>query len=305
MIDIPLDVLTKGFKIPLNKGGRDHQVLGQRAQIWQSFANTANQHIDAPQIDLAAAFRPIAQTLAHALLDALLQGGKEQMRMADQPFSGDAAGLLIMFEPAAQLAGGQRRDRQGLHQLIGMLTVGARQRRYHSACGPTRQPPLAHRGKSGVRQSRKQLQPSADPAHIAPATASDLVLRQSQALHQFADQQCLFDRRERTALSARYDPENGRGQVARPPLNTRGVATEPAQRGNAPIAVNQHQTLVALQNFDWRVNHRNAGDKLATALNGTGDPLDRTRLGDAGADKAQIQAMQVEIQALRVHGSNA
>jgi len=101
MIDIPLDVLTKGFKIPLNAGCGGHQLLGQRTEIWQSFANAADQHIDAPQIDLTATFRPVSQTLAHALLDALLQGGKEQMRMADQPFSGGAAGLLIMLEPAA------------------------------------------------------------------------------------------------------------------------------------------------------------------------------------------------------------
>jgi hypothetical protein len=187
-MDIPLDVLTKGFKIPLYEGYRGHQLLGQRTQIWQSFANAADQHIDTPQIDLAATFRPIAQTLAHALLDALLQGGKEQMWMADQPFSGDAAGLLIMLYPAAQLAGGVRRDRPGLHQFIGMLTVGARPRRYHPACGPARQPPLADRGNSRVWQSREQLQPSADPAHIPPAAAGDLVLRHSQALHQLADQ---------------------------------------------------------------------------------------------------------------------
>jgi hypothetical protein len=31
------------------------------------------------------------------------------------------------------------------------------------------------------------LQSSADPADIAPAAAGDLVLRQPQALHQFAD----------------------------------------------------------------------------------------------------------------------
>jgi len=64
MIDIPLDVLTKSFKILLNEGYGGHQLLGQRTQIWQSFANAADQHIDAPQIDLTAAFRPIAQTLA-------------------------------------------------------------------------------------------------------------------------------------------------------------------------------------------------------------------------------------------------
>jgi hypothetical protein len=41
------------------------------------------QHIDASQVRLAAAFRTIAQALARALLDALLQGSHEQMRMLD------------------------------------------------------------------------------------------------------------------------------------------------------------------------------------------------------------------------------
>src|SRR6516162_6714577 len=111
VIGISLDVSTKAFKILVNERYGRHQLLGRRTQIRQSFAHTADQHIDASQIDLAAAFRAIAQTLAHALLDALLQGCLEQMRMVDQAFSSNTAGLLVMLEPAAQLAGGQWRDR--------------------------------------------------------------------------------------------------------------------------------------------------------------------------------------------------
>src|SRR6516162_114424 len=100
LIGIPLDVPTKCFETRLNERYRSHQVLGQRTQIRQSLAHAADQHIDASQIDLAAAFRAIAQTLAHALLDALLQGCKEQPRMVDQPFSSHTASLLIMLKPA-------------------------------------------------------------------------------------------------------------------------------------------------------------------------------------------------------------
>ena len=71
-----------------------------------------------------------------------------------------------------------------------------------------------------------------------------------------------------------------------PTLDTRGVATQPAQRGDAPIAVNQNQTLAALQNFDRRIGYRNTRDNLAAALDRTGDPLDRARLSHAGAGKA-------------------
>jgi hypothetical protein len=99
--------------------------------------------------------------------------------------------------------------------------------------------------------------------------------------------------------------EHSRGEITRPTLDARGVATQPAQRGDAPIAVNQNQTLAALQNFDRRIGHCNTRDNLAAALDRTGDPLDRARLNHAGAGKAQIQAVKVEIQALSVHAPKA
>jgi hypothetical protein len=131
------------------------------------------------------------------------------------------------------------------------------------------------------------------------------MLREPQALNQFADQQRLFDRRKATALSARHHTEHARGQITRPTLDAHGVATDPAQRGDAPIAVNQNQTLATLHNFDWRIGHCNTGDNLAAALDRTRDPLDRARLSHAGAGEAQIQAVEVEIQALSVHGPKA
>ena len=89
---ISLDVLTKGFKLRLNAGYGSRQLRRQRTQTRQSLAHAADQHIDASQFQLAAAFRTIAQALADALLAAFLKGGKEQMRMIDQTFAGEAAG---------------------------------------------------------------------------------------------------------------------------------------------------------------------------------------------------------------------
>jgi hypothetical protein len=76
---------------------------------------------------------------------------------------------------------------------------------------------------------------------------------------------------------------------------------EPAQRGDAPIAVDQNQTLPALQNLDRRIGHRNARDNLAAALDRARNPLDRQRFRHTRTGKAQIQAVQIEIQAMRVH----
>jgi hypothetical protein len=222
--------------------------------------------------------------------------------MVDQTFAGAAADLLVMVEPLAQLARGQWRGGQGLHQSLSVLAVGARQRGHHPARGPARQPALDHRNKNRVRKSRKQLQSPADPADIAPAAAGDRVLRQPQPLDQFPNQQRFFDRRPWAALTARQHAEHRGGQIARPVFDSGGVAAEPAQRGDAPIAVNQNQTLPALQNFDRRIGHRNARDNLATALDRARKPLDRERFRHTRTGKAQIQAVQIEIQALRVHG---
>jgi hypothetical protein len=97
-------------------------------------------------------------------------------------------------------------------------------------------------------------------------------------------------------LSARHHTEHARGQITRPTLDAHGVATEPAQRSDAPIAVNQNQTLATLQNFDWRIGHRNTGDNLAAALDRTGDPLDRARLSHAGAgDDGALQTGPIRL----------
>ncbi len=127
------------------------------------------------------------------------------------------------------------------------------------------------------------------------------MLRQPQAVHELAHQQRLLDRREGAHVGARQHAEQALGQVTRPTLHPRGVAAEPAQGGNAPIAIDQHQTFGAVTGLGRGIGHRNARDDLAAALDRTGELLHRARLHQAGAGKAQIQAMQVEIQPRRVH----
>jgi hypothetical protein len=126
------------------------------------------------------------------------------------------------------------------------------------------------------------------------------MLRQRKAVNQLAHQQRLLDRREGPALAARQHAKQGLGQAARPALDPHGVAAEPAQRRDTPIAVDQDQAVTAT-GLRRGIGHRNARHKLATALDRAGDPLYRTRLDQAGARKAQLQAMQIKIQALGVH----
>jgi hypothetical protein len=227
------------------------------------------------------------------------------MRMLDQTFAGETASLLVVVKPCAQRARVQRCVGQRLHQSLGVLAVGARQRGHHPVRGPARQSALDHRNKNRVRKSRKQLRSSADPADIAPAASGDRVLRQPQALHQFTNQLRFFDRRPLAALRPRQDAEHRLGQIARPAFDPRRVAAEPAQRGDAPIAVDQNQRLPALQNLDRRIGHRNARDNLAAALDRARNPLDRQRFRYTRTGKAQIQAVQIEIQPLRVHGRHS
>ena len=129
------------------------------------------------------------------------------------------------------------------------------------------------------------------------------MLRQPQALHELAQQQRLFDRREKPALVAGQQAEEGFGQITRPTLDPRRVAAEPAQGGDAAIAIDQNQTSAALPGVDRRIGHRNARHDLAAALDRTRNPLHRAWLHQAGAGKAQLQAMQIKIQARCIHAA--
>ena len=138
--------------------------------------------------------------------------------MAHHALADAARGLLIVFEPALQLPGRQRRRGQRRQQARGMLGVGARQRRHDPVGHPARQCAAAHRRQRRIRQTRQQVQAPADPAHIPAAPLCHRVLRQPQPLHQFAQQQGLLDDREPTVLIARQQrpaaPRSGRTPIA-------------------------------------------------------------------------------------------
>src|SRR5215831_9529239 len=93
---------------------------------------------------LAFAFRALAQELAARLFGAFLLRLDNQQRMVNQALAHGVARALVMLEPAAQPARGQRRLLEGLQKAFRMFGIGARQRRDHTPRRPARQPPRAH-----------------------------------------------------------------------------------------------------------------------------------------------------------------
>jgi hypothetical protein len=67
------------------------------------------------------------------------------------------------------------------------------------------------------------------------------------------------------------------------------------------VAIDQHQALTALTHLGRRGSHHNARYDLAAALDRTRELLDHPRLHQASAGKAQLQAMQVEVEPRRAH----
>ena len=132
---------------------------------------------------------------------------------------------------------GQGAPDQRIEQLHSMLGVGARQRGQHPRGRPGGDRSLAHGRQQCIRQRAHQSQPSADPTDIATRAPSDLALGQPLAVNQFAQQQRFFQGRKRPRVGTREDPQQGLGQIARPGFHTCGVAPEPAQGQDAPIAV--------------------------------------------------------------------
>ena len=127
------------------------------------------------------------------------------------------------------------------------------------------------------------------------------MLRQALTLHQLTQQQGFLNAGERAVLRARQHPQYRLGQVARPLLDAGGVAAEPTQRGDAPITVDQHPRVSTRAGTTGN-RHHDAGHDLATPLDGLGDPRHRLRLHQAAAGKAQVQAVQIKVEATAVHG---
>jgi hypothetical protein len=141
------------------------------------------------------------------------------------------------------------------------------------------------------------VQAPADPAHVAPTTASQVVLRQAQSLHQLAHQQGFLDARQRTILRTRQQTKQRLGYVARPSLDAGGVTTKPTQRGKTPITVDQHQPFSASAGSSGN-RHHNAGNDLTAALDRIGNACHGAGFHQAAAGKAQLQAMQVDFHAV-------
>ena len=64
--------------------------------------------------------------------------------------------VLIMVEPVAPFARGQRRRREPGQQFVGVFGVGARQRQQHPGRRPGRQVSRADGGKRRIGQRRDQ-----------------------------------------------------------------------------------------------------------------------------------------------------
>jgi hypothetical protein len=145
------------------------------------------------------------------------------------------------------------------------------------------------------------LQAPADPTHVTPAAARQIVLRQTHALHQLLHQQGFFDACQRAILRSRQQAKQRLGHVARPSLDAGGVATDATQRGDAPISVDQHQPFAARAGAAGN-SHHDARNNLTAALDRMGDLRHGARFHQAATGKPQFQTMQIEFQVLAVHG---
>lgn len=258
-----------------------------------------DERLETAQIGSTFAFGSAAQSLERALLIVSGEGLEEQARMGDQTLARGAVGVLVVLKPEMPFPGGQRRRAQRAQDALRVFGVGARQRGEHPGGGPGRELTVAHGSEGRLGQPGEQLQPPAHPTDIASAPASQFVLGQPQTLDELAQEQRLLDRGEAAPLGAAEHGDDGLGEVTGPAFDAGGIATEPAQGRDAPIAVDQYQSLAIC------IGHGNAGDQLAAPLDGAGEVLDRARLHEARIGKAQFHAVQVEFQVLRVetHGA--
>ena len=182
MLGMVFDVVAKGVKADLQAKNGVHHGPGQWTERRQSFAQARDDHVEAPQIGLARAFRAVAQALAGMLLGTVPHGLDEQVRVADQTVAGGVTRSLVMHEPAAQRAGGQRRV--GHARRWRAPTGPPRGRLPSSTAGPRAPPreprrgarravasagsPSWHHARSGGRP-RAATAPDHEPAR-APAT---------------------------------------------------------------------------------------------------------------------------------------
>ena len=180
-----------------------------------------------------------------------------------------------------------------------MLGVGARQRGQHPRGRPGGELALAHRREHRLGQTTDQFQAAADPTDIAPTAPGDLALGKALAVDQLAQQQGFLDGGKGPPVAAGEHRKQGLGQIAVPGFDGGGVMPEPAQGGDAPIAVDHHQALAAV------LDYGDAGDELARAFDRTGQLLDGSRLDQSRIGKAQVQAVQIDFPGGGFHDRDA
>jgi hypothetical protein len=84
-------------------------------------------------------------------------------------------------------------------------------------------------------------------------------------------------------------------------LDAGGVATKTTQSGDTPIPIDEHQPFAASAGTAGN-RHDKTGNDLAAALDRMGDPCHGAWFHQPAASKAQLQTVQIEFQALAVHG---
>ena len=102
--------------------------------------------------------------------------------------------------------------------------------------------------------------------------ARHLVLAQPLVVHELAQDQRFFQGGERAPVRTREHRQQCLGEIARPGFHARGVTPESAQGFDAPVAVDQHQALVAV------FGHRDTRDELAAGFDGARQRFDCPRL---------------------------
>ena len=213
------------------------------------------------------ALGPLAQLLRIAIERALVQAVDEQAWMLDHAFALLTLRALVVVEPGAQLARAQHVRVQAREQPVRVIAVGARQRSEDARGRPTRHARASHRLQQGLRQCAEQHQAPLHPAYVACALMGRVTPLQTMGIDQFAQQQRLLDGRELARTRACEHLCQRLVHRAAPALNLRRVATQPRERGHAPVAVNEHQASV------FGIARGNAFHQLPALLDRVGQPL--------------------------------
>jgi hypothetical protein len=108
MCVLPLDRNCQGVDRRAQTRHRRDQHRWQRAQRRHTLAQAREHRLEAAQIGDAVTFGASAQALAGTPFIGRPPGVEKQAGIADHALAHWSRGLLVVLEPALQLAGGQR-----------------------------------------------------------------------------------------------------------------------------------------------------------------------------------------------------